>query len=143
MLTLLQFLQIKEVQNKQKQHFTNFFILVGTETIIQYYGTAHMNGHSFIKKLNSDLKFTMEIGTANKLTTTLHSKPIYILTQISIQSNLQHECQTRATQVRHERHECDTSDTSATRVTHERQEWDTSVSRVLHERHECDTTEKT
>ena len=34
-----------------------------------------------------------------------------------IQSILQHECQTRATQVRYKQHECDTSNTSATRTT--------------------------
>ena len=54
---------------------------------------------------------------------------------------LQHECQTRATRVRHERHECntsetrvqhkwDTSDTSATQVWHECYKNDTSVTRV-------------
>ena len=51
-----------------------------------------------------------------------------------IYSNLQHECQTRATRaspatrVRHERHKCDASATQTTRV--------------LHERHECDTSEE-
>ena len=35
------------------------------------------------------------------------------------QSNLQHECQTRATRVRHERSECNTSATIATRVQRE------------------------
>ena len=57
-------------------------------------------------------------------TTTRWDLPSYRM----IYSNLQHQCQTRATQVTRMQHECDTNDTS--------------VTRVLHERHECDTTEK-
>ena len=50
-----------------------------------------------------------------------------------IQSNLQHECQTRATRVRQERHKCNTSATLATPQRHERHECytsDTSAIRV-------------
>ena len=47
-----------------------------------------------------------------------------------IQSNLQHECQTRATQVRHERHKCNTSETRVTRVRHECCTNDASATRV-------------
>ena len=42
-----------------------------------------------------------------------------------LHSNLQHEWQTRATQVRHERHKCDTSTTQ-----------------LPQEQHKCDTSEK-
>ena len=37
---------------------------------------------------------------------------------LTIWSNLQHECQTRAARVRHKQHECNTSETRATRVRH-------------------------
>ena len=57
-----------------------------------------------------------------------------------IQSILQHECQTRATRVRHERHECNTSDMSVIRVRHQQHECDTNATRGLHERHERDTS---
>ena len=75
----------------------------------------------------------------------------FFLIDLMIQPNLQHECQIRATRVRHERHECNTSailatlvrhkQTSATQVRHECYANDTSAERVLHERHECDTSE--
>ena len=44
-----------------------------------------------------------------------------------ILSNLQHECETRMTRVRHKQHECNTS---ATRVRHECYTNDTSATRV-------------
>ena len=55
-----------------------------------------------------------------------------------IQSNLQHECQTRATRMGQE---YDTSDTSATRERHERQECDTSATLTTRVRHECYTND--
>ena len=70
------------------------------------------------------------------------NQPKFNFTNSWIQSNLQHECQTRA---RRMQHECDTSDTSETRATQVRHECYTnymSVKRMLHERHECDTSEK-
>ena len=36
----------------------------------------------------------------------------------SILTNLQHECETRATRVRQKQHKCDTSETRATQVQH-------------------------
>ena len=48
-----------------------------------------------------------------------------------ISSNLQHECQTRATRVRQERHECNNSNTSATRVRQKKKK-----------KHECYTNDK-
>ena len=51
-----------------------------------------------------------------------------------ILSNLQHECQTQATQMQHE---CNTSDTSATQVRHKQQGCNTSATQVLYEWHEC------
>ena len=64
------------------------------------------------------------------------------LSQIMIWSNLQQECQIRATRATRMQHECNTSDTSETRARHEQHECNTSVTLVLHERHECDTSEK-
>ena len=66
-----------------------------------------------------------------------------------IQSNLQHEHQTRVTRMQHE---CNTSDTNATRKPHEchtsatqvRCEYyanDTGVTRALHQQHESNTSE--
>ena len=46
------------------------------------------------------------------------------------QSNLQHECQARATRVRHERSECNTSATLATRVQREGYTNDTSATQM-------------
>ena len=46
------------------------------------------------------------------------------------QSNLQHECQARATRVRHERSECNTSATLATRVQCEGYTNDTSATQM-------------
>ena len=45
----------------------------------------------------------------------------------TVQSNLQHECQTRATRMRHKQHECNTSETHMTRMRHK---CDMSVTRV-------------
>ena len=64
----------------------------------------------------------------------------YILAFV-IWSNLQHECQTRATQMRHERHECYTNDTSATRVLHKKHECDMSATQTTRVRHECYTND--
>ena len=58
-----------------------------------------------------------------------------------VQSNLQHQCQTRAARVRHEQHKCDTSVTLATRVRHERHKCDTSATRTTRVRHECYTND--
>ena len=51
-----------------------------------------------------------------------------------IQSNLQHECQTRIG------HECNTSAILATRVRHERHECDTSATQVRHKCYTNDTS---
>ena len=51
----------------------------------------------------------------------------------AISSNFQHECQARATRVRHEQHECNTSVTLAIRVRHE-------CTQARHERYTNDTS---
>ena len=66
------------------------------------------------------------------------NQPKFNFTNSWIYSNLQHECQTRATRIQHE---CDTSDTSETRATQVRHECYTnymSAKRTLHERLEYD-----
>ena len=55
---------------------------------------------------------------------------------IMMQSNLQPECQTRATRVRHEQQKCDTSAMQVTRVRHEWLECDTSATQMTQVRHE-------
>ena len=66
-----------------------------------------------------------------------------ILHRNTIYSNLQNECQTRATRVQLEQHEFNTSvtqqyecDTSETRVQHQQHECNTSATRTARARHE-------
>ena len=61
------------------------------------------------------------------------------LFDVLLNFSLEHECQTWATQMQHER---DSSDTSPTWVRHEWHERNTSATRVPHKWRECDTSEK-
>ena len=59
--------------------------------------------------------------------------PARNLSFVMIQSNLRHECHTRATRMRHE---CDTGNMSAIRVLHERHECNTSATPTTRVQHE-------
>ena len=57
---------------------------------------------------------------------------LLLLLLLLLQSNLLHQCQTRAARVRHQRHECNTSATRTTPVRHECYNNDTIATRVKH-----------